>query len=126
MTTRDDAGRTLDVAEDELLDAMRSGEILALDKLISDDLEFIDTEGAVLTKQADLEAHRSGATDFERINELSRRTFEFGGSGTTDTEAIAVLRVGAALITVRLLWRREWRVINGRWQVVAGSVVALD
>lgn len=126
MTTRDNAGRTIGDAEDELLEAMRASDLDALDKLISDALTFIDPRGRVLTKEADLEAHRTGSTSFDRIDETSRRTREAGGSGTTDTTALAVLRTGATQVEVQLLWHREWRIIDGRWQVLAGSVVALS
>ncbi|HSN36192.1 MAG TPA: nuclear transport factor 2 family protein [Arthrobacter sp.] len=123
MTTHDNVGRTIDAAEDELLDAMRASDLDALDKLISDDLKFIDPKGTVLTKQADLDAHRTGATDFIRIDETNRRSLAVDGSGTTDTTAFAVLRTGATQVEVQLLWHREWRIIDGRWQVLAGSVV---
>ncbi|WGM21501.1 nuclear transport factor 2 family protein [Paenarthrobacter sp. OM7] len=126
MTTPDNAGRTMDAAEDELLDAMRASDLEALDRLISDDLKFIDPEGTVLTKKADLEAHRTGATNFARIEETNRRTLESDGSGTTDTTARAVLHINGSQIEIQLLWHREWRIIDGRWQVLAGSVVVLD
>lgn len=104
---------------------MRASDLDALDKLISDDLKFIDPKGTVLTKQADLDAHRTGATNFDRIDETNRRSLAVDGSGTTDTTAFAVLRTGATQVEVQLLWHREWRIIDGRWQVLAGSVVAL-
>ncbi len=126
MITHDNAGRTIDAAEDELLDAMRASDLEALDRLISDDLKFIGHEGAVLTKKADLEAHRTGATNFDRIEETNRRTLEADGSGTTDTTARAVLHTQGSQIEIQLLWHREWRIIDGRWQVLAGSVVVLD
>jgi ketosteroid isomerase-like protein len=114
------------MAEDELLDAMRASDLVALEQLISDDLSFVDPSGAVLTKADDLRAHRTGATNFDRIDEVDRRTEEFDGQGTTVTTAMAVLRVDQGELAVRLRWRREWRIIDGRWQVYAGSVSVLD
>lgn len=114
------------MAEDELLDAMRSRDLISLERLIADDLTFIDPSGAVLTKADDLEAHRTGATRFARIDEVERRTQEVGGQGTTVTTAAVVLRDDSGDIPVRLRWRREWRIIDGRWQVFAGSVSVLD
>lgn len=125
MSTRDGAGRTIDDTETELLDAMRTSDLVALDRLISDQLTFIGPDGAILTKQADLEAHRTGATSFEKIDVLSRDATETGEGARTKTVANAVLRVGEETVGVRLTWHREWRVVDGRWQVVSGAVEAL-
>ena len=125
MSRRDRAGRTIDDAETELLDAMRESDLAVLDRLISDQLTFIGPDGAVLTKQADLEAHRTGATSFEKIDVLSREATEGDDGGRTKTVAIAVLRVGEGTVTVRLIWHREWRVIDGCWQVASGAVEAV-
>lgn len=114
------------MVEDELLDAMRSSDLIALDQLISDDLSFIDPAGAVLSKADDLEAHRTGTTRFVRIDEVDRRTLEFDGRGTTETTAMAVLRTGEGDLPLRLRWTREWQIIDGRWQVRSGSVSVLD
>lgn len=126
MTSLDDAGQTLDAAEDELLAAMRSSDLVALDKLISDDLIFVGPQGHAITKEADLESHRTGTTNFERIDETERRSVTAGGRGATDTEAIAVLRIDGAPIQMRLLWHREWQIVDGQWKVVAGSVVGIE
>lgn len=126
MTFPDDAGQTLDAAEDELLAAMRSSDLVALDKLISDDLIFVGPQGHAVTKEADLESHRTGTTNFERIDEMERRSVTAGGLGITDTEAIAVLHIDGAPIQMRLLWHREWQIVDGQWKVVAGSVVGIE
>jgi len=81
MTTRDELGQTIDQAEDALLAAMRVSDIEALDRLIGDNLRFTRPDGSVIDKRADLEAHRSGITRFNRIEELERRTLEFNGGG---------------------------------------------
>ncbi|WP_187977933.1 nuclear transport factor 2 family protein [Mycetocola sp. JXN-3] len=125
MSTRDGAGRTIDDTETELLDAMRTSDLVALDRLISDQLTFIGPDGAVLTKQADLEAHRTGATSFEKIDVLSRESTEDDDGGRTKTVANAVLRAVEGTVSVRLTWHREWRVLDDRWQVVSGAVEAL-
>lgn len=123
----DSSGRSVDHAEDELLEAMRSSDIAALDRLIADDLTFTGPDGAPLSKQADLDAHRSGATRFERIDPIDRRSQEQDDhSATTETTALAVVVIDGVATEVRLRWRRTWQVVDGRWQVRAGSVTVLD
>src|SRR5688572_1308082 len=46
--------------EAELRRAQLDGDVAALDRLISDNLLFAGPDGALATKQQDLEAHRSG------------------------------------------------------------------
>jgi hypothetical protein len=119
---RDESGQTLDQAEDALLDAMRASDVEALDKLIGDGLRFTLPDGSVIGKQADLEAHRSGATRFDRIEETGRRTTEYTGGGSTETIARAALSDNGQPREATLRWRRAWQIIDGRWQVVEGSV----
>jgi hypothetical protein len=105
---------------------MRVSDLVALGELIADGLRFTGPDGTVFGRQADLEAHRTGATRFDQIDEVSRSTLESGDTGKTETTAEAVLVNGSARILKRLLWRRSWKIIGGRWQVIEGSVIPLD
>lgn len=122
MSTQDELGQTIDQAEDALLAAMRVSDVEALDKLIADGLRFLGPDGAVIDKHTDLEAHRSGATRFSRIEEVERRSSEFRGGGSTETIAKAALSDNGRPIESTLRWRRTWQIIDGRWQVIEGSV----
>ena len=119
---RDEPGQTLDQAEDALLAAMRASDVEALDKLIAGGLRFTLPDGSIIGKQADLAAHRSGATRFSRIEETERKTAEFSGGGTTETIARTELSDKGQPVEATLRWRRTWQIIDGRWQVVEGSV----
>ncbi|GAA1822504.1 nuclear transport factor 2 family protein [Agromyces salentinus] len=117
MSTRDDAGRTLDQAEDAIQAAMRASDV--------DDLVFAGPDGKVIGKAADLEAHRSGATRFASIQETHRRTTEVARAGATETTAAATVWNDGRWVDVSLRWTRDWRIIDGRWQVAGGSVTIL-
>ena len=123
MPTLDAHGRSIDDVEDLLLDAMRSSDLEALDAIIADELTFTLPDGAMIGKQADLEAHRTGATRFERISELSRSTSECDGEGTTVTAVDAIILWNGDHIEAALTYSRCWRIIDGRWQVVTGAAV---
>ncbi len=124
MPTLDSHGHSIDDAEDKLLDAMRSSDVEALDALIADELTFALPDGAIIGKRDDLESHRTGATRFERIVELSRNTIEFDGGGMTETAVDAVIRWNGDRVEAALTYSRTWRIIDGRWQVVSGAAVA--
>lgn len=126
VATHDNTGRTIDQAEDALLDAMRASDVVALEHLIADDLRFTGPDGVALSKEDDLRAHATGATRFERISETRRHSVESDGVGTTETTAFVSLRHGDGHAEVDLVWRREWRITDGRWQVVAGEVRVLS
>ena len=50
---------TIKAHEALLRQAMLAGDVAGLDALLADELLFTDQRGQLLTKQADLEAHRS-------------------------------------------------------------------
>jgi hypothetical protein len=124
MPTLDANDRTIDDAEDLLLDAMRASDLEALDALIADELTFTLPDGATIGKLDDLESHRTGATRFERITAISRSATEHAGEGTTETTVDAVIRWNGDRLEAALTYTRSWRIIDDRWQVVSGAAVA--
>lgn len=121
MITTDTRGRTLDRAEDALLQAMRSSHIESLTELLFAELSFCLPDGTVIGREADLEAHRTGATRFASITERQRTTLENAGRGRTQTLVDVALTDRGVPIEAALLYERYWSVIDGRWQVIAGS-----
>lgn len=126
MATRDDLNRTADQAEDLLLDAMRQSDVDTLSELLSPDLAFTLIDGSVVGRDADLEAHRSGATRFESLTELERSTQEQGGQASTRSRADIVVFDRGNRVEAVLGYERTWVIIDGRWQVVSGSVSLAD
>lgn len=53
--------------EERLRKAMLIGDVDSLDNLINDNLIFVNHFGQILTKEADIEAHRSGLLTFTDI-----------------------------------------------------------
>jgi ketosteroid isomerase-like protein len=125
VTTRDARGRSIDEAEDALLAAMRVSDVAALAELIDADLVFTGPDGMILSKEADLEAHGTGAVRFERIAEIERRTTEHAGQGSTETIVEAVILDAGRRVEATLRYERLWRIITGSWQVTQGSVTPL-
>lgn len=121
MSTLDAHGHSIDDAEDLLLNAMRASDLDALDALIADDLTFTLPDGTTIGKLDDIESHRTGATRFERLTELSRGSREHDGAGTTETAVDAVILWNGNRIDAALTYTRSWRIIDGRWQIVSGA-----
>lgn len=123
MPILDAHGRSIDEAETLLLNAMRVSDLEALDALIADELTFTLPDGTTIGKQDDLHSHRTGATRFERLTELSRSSREHDDGGTTETAVDAVILWNGDRIEAALTYTRSWRIIDGRWQVVSGAAV---
>ncbi|MEM1505577.1 nuclear transport factor 2 family protein [Domibacillus sp. 8LH] len=66
--------KTLVVKHEEMLrQAMLTSNVKALNELIDHDLIFVNHFGQILTKEADLEAHRSGVLNFTAITVMEQR-----------------------------------------------------
>lgn len=126
MTTDDDLGRSIDDAQNALHDAMRANDTTALGQLLSEVLVFELPDGSVIGRDADLQAHATEATRFERISELHRGTREHNGRGHVDSLVDVVVIDHGQRIEARLSYRRYWSIIDGRWQVVAGSAALAE
>ena len=64
--------------EEQLKNAMLESDIQALDSLISPDLVFTNHLGQIMTKQDDLEAHKSGLLNIDEINISNQIIKAFG------------------------------------------------
>ncbi len=126
MTTGDDLGRSIDDAQNALHDAMRSSDTTALRQLLYEGLVFELPDGTLIGRDADLQAHAAGATRFERLSELHRGTREHDGRGHVDSLVDVVVIDHGQRIEGRLIYRRYWSIIDGRWKVIAGSAVPAD
>ena len=107
--------------EQSLLNAMLAHDVSQLDQLLHDDLLFITPDGSTITKQMDLDAHRSGAMVIERIQTTVEKI------SIIDDVAVVVLRMetkGSMMGTAidgQFRYIRVWQKLNERYCVVAGS-----
>jgi ketosteroid isomerase-like protein len=105
--------------EERLERAMRTSDVLALDALLADDLLFTNHQGLVVTKQEDLEVHRSGLLKLDSLIASDRSIRPLG--------KVAVVAVRMQLAgshanhpfegTFR--YTRVWALQGARWRVVA-------
>jgi ketosteroid isomerase-like protein len=111
--------------ENELRQAMLSADVGALDRLIADDIAYVDPAGRVLSKEMDLEMHRSGR--------LRIQTIETSETEMRIADPIAVVITRAAIAGLfegqpfagDFRFTRVWREIGGNWRIVAGHCCAI-
>jgi len=107
--------------EEQLKEAMLHSDIYVLDNLLANDLIFTNHLGHVMTKQDDLEAHKSKAIKISEIS-LSDQNIKIQGG-------IVIVTVKAHIagcfnneksendFRFTRVWRKD---SSGAWQIVAG------
>ncbi|NUS10655.1 MAG: nuclear transport factor 2 family protein [Streptomyces sp.] len=124
--TSDQAGleAALREAEQRLQAAVRSGDADALDRLLDDRVVYTGPDGLAVTKEEDLEAHRSGALSVETFDQEDLRVTVAGTTGVT--RVLATLKGSAAgrPFAARLVYTRTWVHAEGTWRVLAAHAGA--
>lgn len=110
-------------AERQLQAAQRDADVESLDALLHPLVVGAGPDGAVFTKEDDLEGYRSGALRITRLVEESLEVQEDGQTGVTRTvAAVEAVQAGAA-VSARLRYTRLWVREEGRWRVLAATFV---
>ncbi len=113
--------------ESALRQAQLHADVVALERLLSDDLLFTGPDGQLATKAQDLDAHASGLVRFRRhhVEELRVRL-------VNDDVAICALcmqltvEVASHVVHGRFRYTRVWaRESDATWRVVGGHVAAV-
>jgi ketosteroid isomerase-like protein len=112
-------------SEEQLRRAMLASDVDALDGLIHDDLLFLGPTGALARKDEDLENHRSGRQRMTRLDPRDLVIELF----SDDVGVVTVLvelegTFGGVPFAGTFRYLRTWRREAGRWQIIAGAVVA--
>jgi Domain of unknown function (DUF4440) len=112
-------------SEQCLLEAMMTSNAESLDDLLHDDLLFNGPTGQTATKAMDLENYRSGNIQFHTVTSTDQTVSLIGDNAVV---AVTVEIKGNYLdqaIDGKFRYLRVWKFVEGRWQVIGGSVVPL-
>ncbi|WUH91775.1 nuclear transport factor 2 family protein [Streptomyces sp. NBC_00433] len=125
--TNDQAGLEADLldAERRLQAAVLSGDVDALDLLLDDRVVYTGPDGHSVTKEEDLEAHRSRSLVVEVFDQ---EDLQVTVAGTTGITRVLVTLQGVAAgqsFAARLLYTRTWVHADGTWRVLAAQAGAV-
>jgi len=112
-------------SEQCLLEAMMTSNAESLDDLLHDDLLFNGPTGQTATKAMDLENYRSGNIQLHTVTSTDQTVSLIGDNAVV---AVTVEIKGNYLdqaIDGKFRYLRVWKFVEGRWQVIGGSVVQL-
>jgi ketosteroid isomerase-like protein len=116
---------TLMEAEHALQLAQLHSDADALEQLLHDDLAFVSPGGVVVGKADDVRLHRSGALDFRASNAIEIDAHVIGETGITLALIAVEVQADGQLVLGTYRYTRTWLFDDGRWQVIAGAVVAI-
>ena len=105
---------------------MLASDIAALDDLVSDRLRFVALDGANVSKQADLAAHRSGTLRLVRLD-VQERHIELCGDVALVNVAMEVAgRFAGQDFLDRFRYTRVWHRQGERTQIIAGQMCVIQ
>jgi hypothetical protein len=113
------------MAEDQLIAAIKSNDVAALDVLLHEDLLFATPTGQIVTKAADLESHRLKTMTVDHAETTVEDISLFG-----DTAVVSVfLRTSGSMlgqpVSGDFRYIRTWKMFGGEPKVIGGSCTQL-
>ncbi len=105
--------------EQQLQSAVRSGDVEALDRLLDDRVVYTGPDGRSLTKEEDLEAHRSRTLVVESFDQEDLQVTVAGTTGITRVLATLQGTAAGQPFAARLQYTRTWVHAEGAWRVLA-------
>jgi ketosteroid isomerase-like protein len=114
--------RIIETLEEKLRQAMLHSDVLALDELIADDLIFTMHTGLMLTKQDDLEGHRSGSEKLTKVDTDDLKVRHYGDCAVVTVKADLAGSFNGQGFSGIYRYTRVWVKRQNRWQIVAGHV----
>jgi uncharacterized protein (TIGR02246 family) len=109
--------------ERQLQQAMVNNDVQALERLLHDDLVFIDVEGNVQGKRDDIESHASGAMVQTAVEFVEEPVMQIHG----ETAVVAVkahvhVQLQGNPVEALCRYLRIWLFQDERWQIISGAV----
>jgi ketosteroid isomerase-like protein len=105
--------------ERQLQSAVRSGDVELLEQLLDDRVVYTGPDGRSLTKEEDLEAHRSRSLIVEVFDQEELQVTVAGMTGITHVLATLQGIAAGQPFTGRLRYTRTWVHAEGVWRVLA-------
>lgn len=112
-------------AERRLQAAVRSGDVGALRLLLDDRVVYTGPDGGTVTKEEDLQAHRSRAVAVDVLDEQALDVTVVGATGVTRVLAALEGTAGGRPFKARLRYTRTWVHADGAWRVLAAHASAV-
>lgn len=117
--------RAIAALEAELAQAMLDNDLVALDRLLSDDLIFTGPNGAIVTKESDLALHRTGNTIFTTYEIAKLLVRIYHPVAITDVKVNLAGSFKGEPFAGAYQYLRIYLHQHERWQIIGGQVTAI-
>lgn len=107
--------------EENLMDAMKVGNIVAFDELLHDDLIFIIPTGDVITKSIDIENYWSGIMKVDDIKVINRNIKLIQKCAIVVQTIHLKAKYNGQIIDSKFKYLRVWKTFDTKWKVITGS-----
>ncbi|WP_129714089.1 nuclear transport factor 2 family protein [Pedobacter sp. SYP-B3415] len=109
--------------EEKLIGAIKNSDVALLDELLHDELLFTNHLAQVMTKEMDLESHRTGNLKIEHIGTSDQQI-----RLSNDCAVVAVKKritgtYGGQAFDERVSFTRVWKRVSAGWKVIAAASV---
>ena len=104
---------------------MKASDVEALDRLLSDQLVFVNHLGGKMTKAIDLEAHRTGFVKIESLEASEREIQVFGDIAIVTVQLAISGRINEQASSGTFRFTRIWQKTGENWQVIHGQSTAI-
>ncbi|MES2387613.1 MAG: nuclear transport factor 2 family protein [Bacteroidota bacterium] len=111
--------------EKQLLNAMESGNVETLARLLHSQMVFTNHEGRVLSKAQDLSVHISGQLRFQQFFLKEQSIRLFGDTAVVNLVLYLSGTYEGKFFNGRFRYSRVWQQTDGRLQVIAATSVLL-
>ncbi len=98
---------------------MRTSDVPVLDELLADDLLFTNHQGLVVTKQEDLDVHRSGLLKLDTLDASERSIRQLGNVAIVSVRVQLAGRHADTYFEGAFRYTRVWALLGVRWRIVA-------
>jgi len=112
-------------SEKRLIEAMKTGDIKALDELVYDNLIFVIPTGQIITKSMDLENYQSGNMIISEIVTSEQIIKAVDDISTVTVTMFLKGKYDDQIIDGKYKYLRVWKLFDNSWKVIAGSVVPI-
>jgi ketosteroid isomerase-like protein len=111
----------------QLQQAMVKNDVQALERLIHDDLVFIDVEGNVQGKHDDIESHASGAVVQTAVEFVEEPVMQLHGeNAVVAVKTYVKVQLQGNPVESLCRYLRVWLFQDERWQIISGTVRILS
>lgn len=112
--------------ETKLIDGIKNSDVEFLDSILHDDLVFITPNGQTITKQMDLDLHKSGEMIVEHLVPTFETVTIFGNTATVTVVYETKGMMSGNPVEGKFRYLRVWQMFDDGLKVIGGCCIRVN